>query len=71
MDNLDPPVLDGPVGLADDAWFDDGGDFEDALGDPDGDGMPGFDPPNEFRPSATTMRPRIRRARGRLRDPDY
>ena len=53
MDNLEPPVLDGPVGLADPMRrFDDGGDFEDALGDPDGDGMPGFDPPNEFRPSA-------------------
>jgi len=51
VDEMEPPVLDGPLGLADPMRrFDDGQEFEDELGDPDGDGMPGFDPPNEFRP---------------------
>lgn len=49
-DDLQRPMLGGPVGIGDpDGRFDDGEDFED-LGDPDGDGRPGFDPPAEFRP---------------------
>lgn len=51
IDQLDRPMLGGPVGIADPMGrFDQAEEFED-LGDPDGDGRPGFDPPNEFRPS--------------------
>jgi type II secretion system protein N len=50
MQDLERPMLGGPIGIADPSGrFEDGDEFQD-LGDPDGDGRPGFDPPNEFRP---------------------
>lgn len=50
VDDLRRPMLGGPVGIADpQGRFDDGDRFEE-VDDIDGDGRPGFDPPNEFRP---------------------
>jgi type II secretion system protein N len=50
VDDLQRPLLGGPVGIADPAGRFDDAQRYDEVDDPDGDGRPGFDPPNEFRP---------------------